>query len=74
MFQIKTILPDELSLLIPISDFRNGCKANAFIDDDGIGYLATSTQVSNVVVSPSDMASDSDRNDMRFTHVLWYNK
>lgn len=74
MFDVRPIFPGEHELLMPILDFQNACKANALTDDDGIGYLATSGYMTNMVVSPLDFARDKASYDERFTHVIWYNK
>lgn len=58
--------------LYEINKFKDMCERNLFTDDDGIGYYATETAKSNVVIKPSDFDYDMIRED--FTHVLWFNK
>lgn len=52
--------------------FVNACKSGMFIDYDGNGDYATEDQVSDLIVSPSDITSGEYRTD--FTHIVWYNK
>lgn len=72
LINLKPLLPNDGDHMT-MEDFTSACKANAFTDDDGIGYLATSGHVSNMVIDPSYLASDKKYN-ANFTHVLWYNK
>lgn len=59
--------------LMPFNEFVECCKVGPlFCDSDGFGYYATKTQVSDIVISPSDIVSGVYRKD--FTHVCWYNK
>lgn len=59
--------------LMPFNEFAKYCKIGPmFIDSDGSGYYATSTQVSDIGISPSDIVAGVYRKD--FTHVCWYNK
>lgn len=60
--------------LYEINKFKELCDEvhQVFTDEDGIGYYATETAKSNIIVKPSDFAYDMVRTD--FTHVLWFNK
>lgn len=59
--------------LMPFNEFAKYCKIGPmFIDSDDFGYYATSTQVSDIVICPSDIVAGVYRKD--FTHVCWYNK
>lgn len=60
--------------LYEISKFKELCDEahQTFTDEDGIGYYATETAKSNIVIKPSDFTYDMVRTD--FTHVLWFNK
>ena len=61
--------------LYEIEKFKELCGENEQIltDEDGIGYYATETSKSNIIVKPSDFAYENMiRKD--FTHVLWFNK
>ena len=50
--------------------FIEAVKCGAFIDDDGCGDLAFEDCKTNLPVYPSQ----ANNLDMRFTHIVWYNK
>lgn len=55
-----------------MTDFITCCHNGSFIDYDGFGHYATVDQVSNKIITPSQvLRGEIDRN---FTHVLWYNR
>jgi hypothetical protein len=54
-----------------LAHFIECCECHGFIDYDGWGYYATETDMSNVVVHPSDTSGKINRN---FSHVVWFNK
>jgi hypothetical protein len=62
-----------------IEAFAKQCKCGAFINYDGVGYLATETEESDITVYPSE-ATCLDKQVMKLlglgqlTHVVWYNK
>lgn len=58
--------------LMPLEEFIDYVEDGGFIDCDGSGELATSTQVSNVDISPSDIGWIEIPEWV--THVVWYNK
>lgn len=64
-------IPDYADMM-PLQEWMDACECGAFIDYDGDGELATETQVSNIIIQPSD------RKAMEIpewaTHVAWYNK
>lgn len=45
------------------------------IDDDGYGKFATKTEMSNIMVCPSDIQRQ-DKIDWfnQFTHIVWFNR
>lgn len=53
-------------------EFAAGVKSGGLSDDDGFGHLATSTQVSDVTITPSDLQHFPV--PLWVTHVLWYNR
>jgi hypothetical protein len=55
-----------------LEHFKQNCEDGLFIDYDGVGYYATSTQESDIEVYPSDITSGNINNN--FTHIVWYNK
>jgi hypothetical protein len=58
--------------LYEINNFKEMCEHEMFTDDDGIGYYATETAKSDIIIRPSDFDQKMVRED--FTHVLWFNK
>jgi hypothetical protein len=66
-------LPDY-GTLIPIKEFIDQCLCFAFIDYDGHGNYATETQMSDIIVSPSDIVSSNGKYHEEFSHVMWFNR
>lgn len=62
----------EYGDLMTLEEFREGVRSGMLTDYDGEGQYATATQMSDVCVSPSDVASGLV--DKGFTHVVWFNK
>lgn len=61
----------DLECRMTLSEFREAIKM--YIGpDDGHGYYATETEVSNIYVDFDDV-KDGDLEDW-VTHVCWYNK
>lgn len=64
-------IPDYADMM-PIKEWMECCECGGFIDYDGHGELATATQVSNIIIQPSE------RESMEIpewaTHVAWYNR
>lgn len=58
--------------LMTLEDFKDNCNSGGFIDYDGYGHYATATQMSNLIVRPSDVKKKKLRED--FTHVVWFNR
>ena len=55
-----------------MKDFIECAKSGCLCNSDGSGYYATSTQVSRIPISPSDIMANKYRKD--FDYVCWYNK
>ena len=55
-----------------IHDFEQAVKDNFFTDEDGTGYYATETQMTNKVVEIKDIINN--KNDDHWSHVVWFNK
>lgn len=76
--KLKLIQPYALSPipdygdLLELEKFNGLCRSGGFLDSDGFGRYATSTQESSIDASPSDFVQGVYRKD--FTHVVWYNK
>jgi len=58
--------------LFTLRDFVNDCLDDCISNDDGFGYYATETEVTNIPAIPSDILDEIV--DTRWTHVEWYNK
>lgn len=71
-------LDDEMLCLMTIEEFSDSVEDGMFIDYDGDGRLATSTEVSNIYIVPSDfkkvIENLSPELKLKLTHVDWYNK
>ena len=52
-----------------MQDFIACCETGGFIDDDGYGYYATETEMTNIVVLPSTVNKDTT-----YSHVVWFNR
>lgn len=55
-------------------EFRLACLNNAFTDYDGIGDLATASEVSDISVYPSEVVMEGYEKPKWATHIVWYNK
>lgn len=71
--------PEPISKPIPpygdhmrIDEFVESCHDGSFNDDDGYGYYATETTMSDTRITPSDITFGSY--DKTFTHIVWFNK
>lgn len=65
-------LEDRFGEHLTLTDFIDCCTSGLFIDNDGSGYYATKTEVTDIPISPSDIIEKEYRKD--FTHVMWFNK
>lgn len=78
--QIKKLKPIKYEPLpdpedgehMTIQDFTQATKDNFFTEDDGTGYYATETQMTNKVIVIQDTITR--KLDDRFSHVVWFNK
>lgn len=52
--------------------FKQFCKCHYIISSDGNGFYGTSTQISDIPVSPRAFINDMERKD--FDYVYWFNK
>lgn len=64
---------------ITLKEFEDSVLSNMFTNDDGSARLATSTQMSNVYITPSTFyylvtEGELDKLDKWATHVVWFNK
>jgi len=58
--------------VMTLKDFMEGVASGCLTNDDGSGYYATPTSISDQVIRPSDVASG--KINYHFTHVVWFNK
>lgn len=70
--EMRPFRPIDKKCLMDINTFKDCCKCGGFMDDDGFGYYATETEVSNIEAVPSAFVVGKIRQD--FTYVCWYNK
>ena len=57
--------------IFTLEKFINLVNDGMFIDEDGVGYYATETGKSDIMIFPSDILEDLYRKD--FTHIIWFN-
>jgi hypothetical protein len=55
-----------------LADFIKACQCGAFINYDGHGCYATATEMSQIIIVPSDVKEERINNN--FTHVVWFNR
>lgn len=55
-----------------IEDFVQCCKDGLFVNNDGSGYYATQTEMSDEQALPSILRHGIYNPD--YTHVCWFNK
>ena len=59
---------DHMTLI----EFIQYCQVGGFTNDDGDGFYATETGMTNIPVYPSDLVSGKYLDS--FSHVVWFNK
>lgn len=57
-----------------LKEFIDGVESSCLTDYDGHGYLATSTEMSDVVVPFRVHRLKQLRQEGAYTHVVWFNK
>jgi hypothetical protein len=57
--------------LFTVENWIDNVRSGGFIDYDGFGNYAFENEVSNKEVIPSDIKG---KMDMRFSHIMWYNR
>lgn len=60
--------------LIPFNKFVEYMLSYSVTSDDGIGYYATSTEISRLPFKFYDLDDEKKRKKYKFTHILWYNR
>lgn len=59
--------------VMTIPEFVKAVEDGCFIDYDGFGEYATATEVSDIMVHPSDILA-GEKPPAEYTHVVWYNR
>lgn len=72
--QIQWRKREDYGDLFEIVEFTDAVRHTAFTDDDGTGYYATETLVSNVYARPSDIYVGNIDKTQPWTHIMWFNK
>jgi len=57
---------------MPLKEFIECVEEGGFIDYDGSGEYTKDGKMSGITINPSDVDSDSIRND--FDTIIWFNK
>jgi hypothetical protein len=73
-YELKLIINKNAGDLMPLEEWKKGVIFHCFINYDGYGHLATTTHVSNIYVSPSDLFEHEKLWPKELTHILWYNR
>lgn len=60
--------------LFTLDEFMQACKEGCFVDYDGAGNYATSTQMTDIEIRPSDVTKCTRPIYKEYTHVVWFNK
>jgi hypothetical protein len=58
--------------LFTMEEWKGCVMSGLFIDYDGFGNYATETEMSDIVVKPSDLAKGEV--DESWSHVMWFNR
>ena len=61
-----------IGTLIDFDSFVQDCKDGFIVDYDGYGYYVHDDNVSDLIISPSDVTHDLYRKD--FNKVLWLSR
>lgn len=70
---MKLVLLPTYGSLYELESFIDRCHDGSFIDYDGTGYYATSTEMDrDAEVRPSDILKGKINHE--YTHVMWFNK
>jgi hypothetical protein len=69
---IFSLNEEHFGYLMPLQEWKDCVKCGGFIDYDGYGELATETQTSNMMISPSEMKNYNFPEWA--THIMWYNR
>lgn len=66
-----TKIPKD-SDLFTLKDFIEMCEGYGVMDDDGFGYYATASKMSDIFCQPSVILYEGA--DKTWSHVVWFNK
>lgn len=62
----------EYGDVMTVEEFAECCSCGGFIDYDGYGKYATSSQMTNIIARPSEIKKQGL--DKRFAFVVWFNQ
>lgn len=60
-----------------IADFISAVNTGFFTNDDGIGFYATKTHMSNIQIFPSDVYNSVNfwnGHNKELNYIMWFNK
>jgi hypothetical protein len=72
VYKLKMDAHKDYGDLFTLEGFLSYVESGGFTDDDGTGFYATATQVTNQYARPSAMRKGDV--DTQWSHVMWYNK
>ena len=75
--EVRVIPIHEGACHMSLGVFINCCEGRAFVDCNGIVYLATATEMSNILVCPSHVTRTPNfakSISEKWTHVVWIDK
>ena len=72
MARVKLEPIPEYGDFMPVEEFAECVECGGFMDYDGYGCYATSTQMTNITTHPSKIKKFGL--DKRFAHVVWFNR
>jgi len=70
---IDPVYGPDYGHLMTLEEFKDAIRCGAFIDDDGVGVLATADYSTDHQISPSAISTDKELPEW-VTHIVWYNK
>lgn len=71
----RTLINEQTNgTLIPYKKFVDYMMSCSIMDDDGVGYYATTTECSRLPFKFFDLDDEKKLKKYKFTHILWYNK
>ena len=72
-----TLMYDEIGHLFTLQEFLKDCMTGCLTDSDGWGVLSFGRWTSGIKIYPTTVAQElvlCQKDNIDFTHVVWYNK